>query len=100
MKVIETELPGCVVVEPKVFGDARGACWDTWNLPRCAGAGLDFGVTQASVAMSARGVLRDLQYRPPGPEGKHGRVVEGEVYAVALDMRPGSPHFGRGAGVV
>src|SRR5688500_4744256 len=80
MNVIETDLPGCVIVEPKVFGDARGAFWETWNRPRYAAAGLDFEVTQANVSVSERGVLRGLHYQWPNPQGKLVHVVEGEVY--------------------
>ena len=100
MKVVETDLPGCVVVEPKVFGDARGAFWETWNRPRFAAAGLDFEVTQANVSVSERGVLRGLHYQWPKPQGKLVSVLEGEVWDVAVDIRAGSPTFGRWTAVV
>ena len=100
MKLIETDLPGCVIIEPKVFGDARGAFWETWNRPRFAAAGLDFEVAQANVSVSERGVLRGLHYQWPNPQGKLINVLEGEVYDVAVDIRRGSPHFGRSTAVV
>jgi dTDP-4-dehydrorhamnose 3,5-epimerase len=100
MKVIETDLPGCVVIEPKVHGDARGAFWESWNRPRFAAHGLDFEVTQSNVSMSERGVLRGLHYQWPNPQGKLVSVLEGEVYDVAVDIRRGSPHFGRWTAVV
>ena len=100
MKLVETELPGCVIVEPKVFGDARGSFWETWNRPRFAAAGLDFEVAQANVSVSERGVLRGLHYQWPNPQGKLINVLEGEVYDVAVDIRRGSPHFGRWTAVV
>jgi dTDP-4-dehydrorhamnose 3,5-epimerase len=100
MKVVETDLPGCVVVEPRVFGDARGAFWETWNRPRFAAAGLDFDIAQANVSISERGVLRGLHYQWPNPQGKLVSVLEGEVYDVAVDIRRGSPTFGRWTAVV
>jgi dTDP-4-dehydrorhamnose 3,5-epimerase len=100
MKVVETDLPGCVVIEPRVFGDARGAFWETWNRPRFAALGLDFEVTQANVSVSERGVLRGLHYQWPNPQGKLVSVLEGEVYDVAVDIRRGSPTFGRWAAAI
>jgi dTDP-4-dehydrorhamnose 3,5-epimerase len=100
MKLTETDLPGCIVVEPRVFGDARGAFWESWNRPRFAAHGLDFEVTQSNVSMSERGVLRGLHYQWPNPQGKLVSVLEGEVYDVAVDIRRGSPHFGRWTAVV
>jgi len=97
MKVIETGLPGCVVVEPRVFGDARGFFYESWNSRRFAEAGLAFEVVQSNVSMSSRGVLRGLHYQWPQPQGKLVSVLEGEVYDVAVDIRRGSPTFGRWA---
>jgi dTDP-4-dehydrorhamnose 3,5-epimerase len=100
MKIIETGLPGCVVIEPAVFGDARGAFFESWNKQRYAEAGLDFEVVQHNVSISARGVLRGLHYQWPNPQGKLVSVLEGEVYDVAVDIRRGSPHYGRWTAVV
>jgi dTDP-4-dehydrorhamnose 3,5-epimerase len=95
MKIIETDLPGCMVIEPAVFGDARGAFFESWNRQRFADAGLDFEVVQHNVSTSIRGVLRGLHYQWPNPQGKLVSVLEGEVFDVAVDIRRGSPHFGR-----
>ena len=100
MKVIETDLPGCVVIEPRVFGDARGYFYESWNAQRFAEAGLDLAFVQSNVSMSARGVLRGLHYQWPNPQGKLVSVLEGEVYDVAVDIRRGSPTFGRWAAVM
>jgi dTDP-4-dehydrorhamnose 3,5-epimerase len=100
MKLIETNLPGCVVIEPRVFGDARGFFYEGWNRSRFAEAGLDFNVVQSNVSSSARGVLRGLHYQWPNPQGKLVNVLEGEVFDVAVDIRRGSPTFGRWTGVM
>jgi dTDP-4-dehydrorhamnose 3,5-epimerase len=95
MKVIETDLPGCLVIEPRVFGDERGFFYEGWNQPRFAAAGIDATFVQSNVSQSVRGVLRGLHYQWPNPQGKLVSVLEGEVYDVAVDIRRGSPHFGR-----
>ncbi|HET6605016.1 MAG TPA: dTDP-4-dehydrorhamnose 3,5-epimerase [Xanthomonadaceae bacterium] len=95
MKVIATDLPGCVVIEPKVFGDARGWFYESWNHARFAEAGIDARFVQSNLSMSQRGVLRGLHYQWPKPQGKLVSVIEGEVYDVAVDIRRGSPTFGR-----
>ena len=100
MKVIETDLPGCVVIEPRVFGDARGYFYEGWNAQRFADAGLDLRFVQNNVSMSTRGVLRGLHYQWPNPQGKFVSVLEGEVYDVAVDIRRGSPTFGRWTAVM
>ncbi len=95
MKVIETDLPGCLIIEPKVFGDARGAFYESWNQRAFAEVGLDLRFVQSNVASSGRGVLRGLHYQWPNPQGKLISVLEGEVYDVAVDIRRGSPTFAR-----
>lgn len=95
MKILETDLPGCRILEPQVFGDDRGVFFETWNAPRYAQHGLDFPVAQSNVSESARGVLRGLHYQWPQPQGKLVSVLAGEVYDVAVDIRRGSPTFGR-----
>ena len=94
MKVIQTHLPGCVVIEPAVFGDERGAFYETWNAERFAAHGLPTHFVQSNVSTSSRGVLRGLHYQWPRPQGKLVTVLEGEVYDVAVDIRRGSPTFG------
>lgn len=100
MKVIETSLPGCVVIEPAVYGDDRGFFFETWNADRYGEHGLPTRFVQSNVSASARGVLRGLHYQWPNPQGKLVSVLEGEVYDVAVDIRRGSPHFGRWEAVV
>ena len=100
MKIVETDLPGCVVVEPQVFGDDRGWFYESFNRDKLAAAGLDLGFAQGNVSRSMRGVLRGLHYQWSRPQGKWVSVLEGEVWDVAVDIRRGSPHFGRWAAVL
>jgi dTDP-4-dehydrorhamnose 3,5-epimerase len=100
MKLVETGLPGCLVIEPQVFGDARGFFYESWNQARYREHGLDLQFVQGNVSSSSRGVLRGLHYQWPNPQGKLVSVLEGEVYDVAVDIRRGSPSFGRSAAVV
>lgn len=95
MKVLDTTLPGVKLIEPQVFGDDRGFFYESWNQSRYAEQGIDFGVCQVNVSRSAFGVLRGLHYQWPNPQGKLVSVLEGEVYDVAVDIRRGSPTFGR-----
>lgn len=95
MKVIDTDLPGVHVIEPRVFGDARGFFYESFNRQRFAEAGIDIDVAQSNVSASVRGVLRGLHYQWPNPQGKLVSVLEGEVFDVAVDIRVGSPHYGR-----
>ena len=100
MKVIETDLPGCVVVEPQVFGDARGYFFESFNSDKLAAHGLEPKFVQGNVSSSSQGVLRGLHYQWPNPQGKYVSVIEGEVWDVAVDIRRGSPTFGKWAAVV
>lgn len=100
MKIIETSLPGCRVIEPSVFGDSRGFFFETWNAERFQEHGLPGAFVQSNVSSSARGVLRGLHYQWPRPQGKLVSVLEGEVYDVAVDIRLGSPTFGRWESVI
>jgi len=95
MKITETDLPGCLLIEPRVFGDARGSFFESWNKAAFAEAGLDLQFVQGNVSTSVRGVLRGLHYQWPNPQGKLVSVLDGEVYDVAVDIRRGSPHCGR-----
>lgn len=100
MKVVETSLPGVLVVEPQVFGDARGFFYESYNEARFRDAGIDARFVQANISRSAKGVLRGLHYQWPNPQGKFVGVLEGEVFDVAVDIRRGSPHFGRWFGAM
>ncbi|AXK71448.1 dTDP-4-dehydrorhamnose 3,5-epimerase [Lysobacter sp. TY2-98] len=99
MKLIETDLPGCVIVEPRVFGDDRGFFYESFNLEGFATHGLTPSFVQGNVSSSRRGVLRGLHYQWPKPQGKFVTVLQGEVWDVAVDIRRGSPTFGRWTGV-
>ena len=99
MKIRPTDLPGVVVVEPRVFGDARGSFFETFRrnvLEEALGRSLDF--VQDNHSTSVRGVLRGLHYQLPHPQAKLVRVVRGEVFDVAVDLRRASPGFGRWVG--
>jgi dTDP-4-dehydrorhamnose 3,5-epimerase len=100
MKFLETSLPGCVIIEPSVFGDSRGFFYESYNEVKYRDAGIDRRFVQSNVSRSARGVLRGLHYQWPHPQGKLVSVLEGEVYDVAVDIRRGSPTFGQWAGVM
>lgn len=99
MNVIKTELEGVLIFEPKVFGDARGFFTETYNQQRYAEAGLDVVFVQDNVSRSRRGVLRGLHYQNPNGQGKLVQVLEGEVLDVAVDIRVGSPTFGKSIAV-
>ena len=100
MRIVQTALPGCVVIEPAVHGDSRGYFYESFHAQKFAEAGLDLRFVQTNVSRSARGVLRGLHYQWPNPQGKLVSVVEGEVYDVAVDIRHGSPTFGRWAAAI
>ena len=100
MKVIESDLPGCLVFEPQVFGDERGFFYESFNHDKLAAHGLQPVFVQGNVSSSTRGVLRGLHYQWPKPQGKLVNVLEGEVWDVAVDIRRGSPTFGRWTGDV
>ena len=100
MKVTPLAIPDVLLLEPKVFGDARGFFFESFNLERfAAAAGCRPDFVQDNHSRSSRGVLRGLHYQlPPRAQGKLVRVVEGEVFDVAVDIRRGSPTFGRWVG--
>ena len=99
MKVLETPMPGVLVLEPRVFGDDRGFFLETFNAARFAEHGLPTEFLQDNHSRSARGVLRGLHYQRRSPQGKLVSVVRGEVWDVAVDIREGSPTFGKWFGM-
>jgi dTDP-4-dehydrorhamnose 3,5-epimerase len=99
VKVLETAIPGVIVFEPRVFGDARGFFLETFHAARYAEAGLSLPFVQDNWSRSARGILRGLHFQEPNPQGKLVSVVSGAVWDVAVDIRRGSPTFGRHVGV-
>jgi dTDP-4-dehydrorhamnose 3,5-epimerase len=101
MKVIPTDLPEVLIIEPRVFGDERGFFLESYNRRDFnEAAGGDFDFVQDNHSRSARGVLRGLHYQlPPHAQGKLVRVTAGRVFDVAVDMRRSSPRFGQWVGV-
>lgn len=99
MRVLETKLPGVVIIEPRVFEDSRGYFLETWNEGRYTEAGLPGPFVQDNLSFSRRGVLRGLHYQNPDGQGKLVYVPYGEVFDVAVDIRIGSPTFGQWLGV-
>ena len=101
MKISHSKLEGCVIIEPHVFGDERGFFLETFQAVRYEQvAGIDLPFVQDNHSRSARGVLRGLHFQKTKPQGKLVRVVSGEVYDVALDIRSESPTFGEWEGVI
>ncbi len=100
MKFATTRLPDCCVIEPAVHGDERGFFYESFHQRKFAEHGMHLNFVQTNVSRSAQNVLRGLHYQYPNPQGKLVSVLEGEVYDVAVDIRVGSPHFGRWAAVV
>jgi dTDP-4-dehydrorhamnose 3,5-epimerase len=98
--VTPTDIPEVLILEPKVFGDSRGFFFESFNARDFAQAtGLDVGFVQDNHSKSAKGVLRGLHYQIEHPQGKLVRVVQGEVFDVAVDLRLSSPTLGRWVGV-
>ena len=93
-----TRLPEVVVVEPKVFEDARGSFMETWEANKFAAGGIDVPFVQDNHSVSCRWVLRGMHYQIQHAQGKLVRVVHGEVFDVAVDMRRSSPTFGQWVG--
>lgn len=100
MNIIPTAIPDLLILEPRVFGDARGFFMESFNARSFAEAtGLDLSFVQDNHSRSQRGVLRGLHYQLKQPQGKLVRVTSGRVFDVAVDMRRSSPSFGQWAGV-
>lgn len=100
VEVTQTELPGVLILEPKVFGDARGTFFESWQRERYVDLGIPGPFVQDNVSRSRKGVLRGLHYQYPNGQGKLVQVLQGEVFDVAVDIRRGSPTFGKWVGVI
>lgn len=98
MKAIPTAIPDVLLLEPKVFGDARGFFYESWNRRSFAQLGIDVDFVQDNHSKSQRNVLRGLHYQVEHAQGKLVRVVAGQVYDVAVDLRRSSPTFGQWVG--
>lgn len=96
---VETGLPGVLVIEPTVFGDARGYFMETFQKEEFAAAGITDEFVQDNQSKSSRGVLRGLHFQKEHTQGKLVRVTKGEVFDVAVDCRPNSASFGKWVGV-
>jgi dTDP-4-dehydrorhamnose 3,5-epimerase len=99
MNLIPTSLPGVLIIEPRVFRDERGFFLETYHAQRYREAGLDAAFVQDNHSRSTRGTLRGLHWQAERPQGKLVRVLVGEIYDVAVDIRPDSPTFGKWVGV-
>ncbi len=100
IQVIDTSIPGVLIIEPKVFGDSRGFFVETWQQARYAEAGLPERFVQDNLSYSQHGVLRGLHFQNPNGQGKLVYVLQGEVFDVAVDVRLGSPTFGQSVSVL
>lgn len=98
MKVIPTDIPDVILLEPKVFGDERGFFYESWNQRTLKELGIDASFVQDNHSKSAKNVLRGLHYQIQNAQGKLVRVIAGEVFDVAVDLRKSSPTFGQSVG--
>lgn len=99
MELMETPIPGLIVIQPKVFGDERGYFLESYSAARYAQAGISVNFVQDNVSYSSRGILRGLHFQNPGTQGKLVTVLQGEAFDVAVDVRYGSPTFGKWYGL-
>lgn len=99
MKVKTTSLPDLLIVEPDVYGDSRGFFTETYQQKRYAESGIDRTFVQDNLSRSVKGTLRGLHFQINRPQAKLVQVIEGEVFDVAVDVRPGSPFFGEWEGI-
>lgn len=95
MKTISTELPGVILIEPQVFPDARGFFFESYHAERYAQAGITTAFVQDNHSCSVQGTIRGFHYQLRHPQAKLLRVIRGSVFDVAVDIRLGSPTFGR-----
>ncbi len=100
LQIIETSLPGVLLIKPRVFEDPRGYFMETYRQNVLAEAGIRETFVQDNHSHSSRGVLRGLHYQLRNPQAKLCRVAQGEVLDIAVDVRLGSPHFGKWVGIV
>lgn len=96
----KTEIEGVYIIEPKVFGDNRGYFMETYNEQEFKNNGLDYNFVQDNQSKSKKGVLRGLHFQKIHPQAKLVRVLEGEVFDVAVDLRKGSKTYGKWVGVI
>ena len=99
MKILETELSGVLAIDVDRHSDSRGSFVETWHKEKYAGLGINVDFVQDNISCSRKGVLRGLHYQNPGPQGRLVHVLLGEVFDVAVDIRVGSPNFGKWLGM-
>ena len=99
-KISETGIKDLLVIEPQIFGDNRGYFMETYNEQELKKLGLNYKFVQDNESKSKRGVLRGLHFQKTHPQAKLVRVIEGEVYDVAVDLRKNSPTYGKYYGVI
>jgi dTDP-4-dehydrorhamnose 3,5-epimerase len=99
MNVTTCGISGLLIIQPKVFGDPRGFFMETWNRKRYLDAGLELDFVQDNISFSRQRTLRGLHFQNPRGQGKLLQVLSGEVFDVAVDLRRGSPTFGRWHGL-
>jgi dTDP-4-dehydrorhamnose 3,5-epimerase len=95
MKIIETPLPGVIILEPKVFGDQRGFFMETWSQERYCAAGIKEEFVQDNMSSSSRGTLRGLHFQHPQGQGKLVQALSGAIFDAVVDIRVNSPSFGQ-----
>ncbi|MDP1714571.1 MAG: dTDP-4-dehydrorhamnose 3,5-epimerase [Anaerolineales bacterium] len=100
MKFTPTQLPDVILVQPRVFEDGRGFFFETYRKDRFSQSGIDVNIVQDNHSASTKGVLRGLHYQIRQPQGKLVRVIVGEVFDVAVDLRRSSPTFGNWVGAI
>lgn len=100
MNFIKTEIEGVYIIEPKVFGDKRGYFFESYNENVFKAAGLNYKFVQDNESKSKKGVLRGLHFQKTFPQAKLVRVLDGEVFDVAVDLRKGSKTYGKWVGVI
>lgn len=100
MEIIQTKLSGCVIIEPKVFGDDRGYFYEIYQTERYQKAGIKDIFVQDNQSRSSKGVLRGLHFQKTKPQGKLVTVTNGEVFDVAVDLRPSSDTFCQSVAVI
>ncbi|MGC9194696.1 MAG: dTDP-4-dehydrorhamnose 3,5-epimerase [Syntrophobacteraceae bacterium] len=100
MKLTTTKLEGVVILEPRVFADERGFFWESYNAKTLSSLGIDVVFVQDNHSMSRKGTLRGIHYQVRTPQAKLVRVINGEVFDVAVDLRKSSPTFGQWFGLV
>lgn len=100
MKVVSTNIPEVLIIEPRIFPDSRGYFYESYQKNRYRENGIPADFVQDNLSYSVRGTLRGLHYQHPQPQAKLVQVVQGEIYDVAVDIRKNSPSFGQWVGVV